>query len=149
VRVNQDLGSQNGVGISLSKHQNWLVYNLLAFEAVVKSRPDDVTQHDFLTNLAKEGNLNRFLNAMAPLRRNYKAFATELDFFGVGPVSMREGDLLGVLFGAVVPFILRPAEGGYQLVGECYAFDLMHGEIFKMLASSSTGSLKSCHITLV
>ncbi|QPC73192.1 hypothetical protein HYE68_003944 [Fusarium pseudograminearum] len=133
----------------LSLHREWLIYNLLAFETVIESRLDDMTQFDFLADIAKDGNASRFINAMAPLRRNYKAFVTELSIFGVGPVSMKEGDVLCVLFGAAVPFVLRPVQGGYHLVGECYAFDLMHGEIFTMITSASSGSLKSSYITLV
>ncbi|KAF5234351.1 hypothetical protein FAUST_7674 [Fusarium austroamericanum] len=133
----------------LSLHREWLIYNLLAFETVIESRLDDMTQFDFLADIAKDGNASRFINAMAPLRRNYKAFVTELSIFGVGPVSMKEGDVLCVLFGAAVPFVLRPVQGGYHLVGECYAFDLMHGEIFTMIGSASSGSLKSSYITLV
>ncbi|RGP78905.1 hypothetical protein FLONG3_2810 [Fusarium longipes] len=111
----------------LSDNKTWLIYNLLAFETVVKSRPDDdMTQEEFLTNLAKDGDHRRFLASLSPLRRNYKAFVTEPDFFGIGPAPMMEGDLLCVLFGAAVPFVLRPVQGGYQLVGECYVFDLMH-----------------------
>ncbi|UZP45187.1 hypothetical protein NXS19_012999 [Fusarium pseudograminearum] len=135
--------------VVLSLHREWLIYNLLAFETVIESRRDDMTQFDFLADVAKDGNASRFINAMAPLRRNYKAFVTELSIFGVGPVSMKEGDVLCVLFGAAVPFVLRPVQGGYHLVGECYAFDLMHGEIFTMIRSASSGSLKSSYITLV
>ncbi|KAG8666677.1 hypothetical protein FPOAC2_11792 [Fusarium poae] len=133
----------------LSPHRSWLIHNLLAFETTVKSRQDDMTQFDFLTSIAKRGNLNRFINAMAPLHHNYKAFVTDLDFFGVGPVTMREGDMLCVLFGAAVPFVLRRTQGGYKLIGECYAFDLMHGEIFTMMALDSSGWLKPSYITLL
>jgi hypothetical protein len=43
---------------------------------------------------------------------------------------MKENDVLCVLYGGNVPFIIRPTTDGeaYTLVGECYVHDLMHGE---------------------
>jgi hypothetical protein len=52
---------------------------------------------------------------------------------GLGPAAAREGDVVVVLFGGVVPFVLRPVErddGGrcWRLVGECFVPGLMQGE---------------------
>ncbi|KAK4457256.1 heterokaryon incompatibility protein-domain-containing protein [Cladorrhinum samala] len=63
---------------------------------------------------------------------------------GLGPAAAREGDVVVVLFGAVVPFVLRAgcerdkfAETGgggggppkyWRLVGECFVPELMQGE---------------------
>ncbi|KAF7868722.1 uncharacterized protein EAF02_009458 [Botrytis sinoallii] len=61
----------------------------------------------------------------------------------LGPGSVRNGDLLVVLFGSTVPFLLREiqvdcveAEPGppgerYKLVGDCYAEGIMEGEILE------------------
>jgi len=45
------------------------------------------------------------------------------------PKSSREGDIICILFGGDVPYVLRPAcDGFYTVVGECYVGNIMHGE---------------------
>ncbi|KAI9651286.1 hypothetical protein NHQ30_001324 [Ciborinia camelliae] len=55
-----------------------------------------------------------------------------------GPTHVRDGDLVVVLFGSIVPFLLRKTRvnyvqiepgKGYNLVGECYVEGIMSGEI--------------------
>ena len=49
---------------------------------------------------------------------------------GLMPHSAQRGDEVWLLRGAVVPFVLRPAEGGkYRLVGESYIHGAMFGEM--------------------
>lgn len=46
-------------------------------------------------------------------------FATDKGYLGRGPVGMKEGDVVCLLFGGRVPFVLREDEDGYyRLVGE-------------------------------
>jgi hypothetical protein len=57
----------------------------------------------------------------------------EMEMEGLGPAAAREGDVVAVLFGGVVPFVLRPCEGPdgerfWRLVGECFVPGLMQGE---------------------
>lgn len=55
---------------------------------------------------------------------------------GLGPEAMRVGDVVVVLFGGVVPFVLRPVDAEsergprrrWRLVGECLVPGLMQGE---------------------
>ncbi|KAF5879373.1 putative ankyrin repeat protein [Botrytis fragariae] len=61
----------------------------------------------------------------------------------LGPESVRRGDLVVVLFGSIVPFLLRkiqvdcvqaepgPSGGRYKLIGACYAEGIMKGEILE------------------
>jgi hypothetical protein len=45
------------------------------------------------------------------------------------PKSSKRGDVICTLFGAEVPYVLRPmAKGFYTVIGECYVDDIMHGE---------------------
>jgi len=51
----------------------------------------------------------------------------------LGPEAAREGDVVAVLFGGIVPFVLRPFEVPegrkcWKLVGECFVPGLMQGE---------------------
>jgi hypothetical protein len=50
---------------------------------------------------------------------------------GIVPYNTRDGDVVAVLYGAEVPFIIRPKdteEVQFELVGECYIHGLMDGE---------------------
>ncbi|KAH8648335.1 hypothetical protein BGZ60DRAFT_423157 [Tricladium varicosporioides] len=55
-------------------------------------------------------------------------FRTEEGYVGLGPYVIQPGDLVGVLFGINVPYILRPVHEGFLLIGECYVHGVMNGE---------------------
>jgi hypothetical protein len=68
-----------------------------------------------------------------------KCFAvTEKGYMVIAPPGTREGDMVCLIMGAEVPFILRPLlkDGGevtnrascYALIGECYVHGMMDGE---------------------
>lgn len=64
---------------------------------------------------------------------HWKRFASSSDgYLGLVPVSSLPGDVVCVVMGASVPFVLRPLHDGYQLIGECYVHGLMCGEASKM-----------------
>jgi hypothetical protein len=66
------------------------------------------------------------LRGTATLRRG---FVPSLGYLGLGPADTREGDIIAILFGADVPFILRKLPNGqYQVIGEAYAHGIMDGE---------------------
>jgi hypothetical protein len=45
------------------------------------------------------------------------------------PKSSREGDVICILFGGEVPYVLRPIRDGYySVIGECYVDNIMDGE---------------------
>ena len=66
-------------------------------------------------------------------------FVTEHGQMGLGPRLMRQRDLVCVLLGSGVPFVLREVSGGgsgdgwYELVGECYCHGIMDGEAVREL----------------
>jgi hypothetical protein len=47
---------------------------------------------------------------------------------GLGPNAMQTGDVVCILFGCKVPYILRPVDGHYLLVGDAYIHGIMDGE---------------------
>jgi len=70
--------------------------------------------------------------AIRALKRR-RLFYSKKGYFGLGPAVMQPGDIVCVLFGAQVPFILRRKDSRYQLVGESYVHGIMYGEAIKML----------------
>jgi hypothetical protein len=69
-----------------------------------------------------------YLGAMGRWMTSRAFLITDRGLVGLGPASMRKGDVVCVLRGGEVPFILRPLEGEYyEFVGECYVHGIMDG----------------------
>ncbi|KAL8707627.1 MAG: hypothetical protein Q9220_007365 [cf. Caloplaca sp. 1 TL-2023] len=47
------------------------------------------------------------------------------------PKQRKIGDVVAILYGWETPFLLRPVQDGYLLVGECYVHGIMHGEVIE------------------
>ncbi|RKL33937.1 hypothetical protein BFJ72_g9719 [Fusarium proliferatum] len=133
----------------LSRSPHWIIRDLIALRDVIEPEGDRMTQAEYLTQTVEGGNSRRYINAVEPIRKPYRLFKTASKDFGVGPVDMKIGDKLCVLFGAEVPFLLRPKGDGYLVIGECYVYDLMHGEILEKLAADPEGQLKAEWIKLI
>jgi len=57
-------------------------------------------------------------------------FGVDNGSLGLGPAIMEEGDIVCVLFGGVMRYILRPSEEGrYLFLGGCNIRDVMNGEV--------------------
>jgi hypothetical protein len=70
-----------------------------------------------------------YLELFADVTDHRRLFKTETGALGLGPEAMREGDIVTVLFGGNVPYVLRPVgDGHYRLVGECYFHSVMGGQ---------------------
>ncbi|KAF4633367.1 hypothetical protein G7Y89_g4750 [Cudoniella acicularis] len=62
----------------------------------------------------------------ASKRRFCKTASGRLGFV---PNSAQEGDVICIMYGGEVPYVLRPAKSGFfKLVGECFIDGIMHGE---------------------
>ncbi|PVH69470.1 HET-domain-containing protein [Cadophora sp. DSE1049] len=64
--------------------------------------------------------------------------ATESGYFGIVPECARTGDHVCIFLGAGTPFILRPVNDAWRLVGESYFYGLMSGEAVRGLDISAT-----------
>ena len=60
---------------------------------------------------------------------NRRLFLTASGHLGLGPEALRADDVVCVLGGAVMPYILRRGVGYFRLVGECYVDGIMDGEV--------------------
>lgn len=89
-------------GRSLTQHLNWSL----------KQSPDSGRFHEVFVRACVD---RRF-------------FITHAGRMGIGPDVMRQGDVVTVLFGGKVPYLLRPVASGYKFLGECYVPNLMSGE---------------------
>jgi heterokaryon incompatibility protein (HET) len=56
-------------------------------------------------------------------------FITDKGHIGMGPDPLQTGDIVCILYGGKVPFILRPESDHHLLVGESYTHGMMDGEM--------------------
>lgn len=59
-------------------------------------------------------------------------FASSTGFLGLAPHGTKEGDIVFVIRGADVPYVLRPRADAYELIGEAYVHGIMDGEALEM-----------------
>ena len=79
-------------------------------------------------NVPGAGDAMRYQYAAVHMCANRRVFITTGGNFGLGPQAMQLGDVICVLFGGAVPFILRPRNDHYLFVGECYLHGVMYSE---------------------
>jgi hypothetical protein len=80
--------------------------------------------YDLDSPLLAEG-ARAFWIAMHENTSNRVIFITDDNLLGVGPETLVEGDVIVYFYGAQVPFVLRPQDGLWRLVGECYMYGLV------------------------
>lgn len=80
-----------------------------------------------LGDISKKNNL---MTAIAEACKGRRFFITGgKHYMGVVPEITEPGDKLCVLLGCCAPFVIRPKNNRYQLLGECFVPGLMDGEI--------------------
>lgn len=55
-------------------------------------------------------------------------FWTEKSYIGIGPALLKESDIICVMLGCSIPFVLREVDDHYILVGHCFVLGFMDGE---------------------
>jgi hypothetical protein len=53
-------------------------------------------------------------------------------WIGVTPGHVLPGDLVVIVFGSRVPFVLRQYGQGYRLISDCYIDGMMHGKAIEL-----------------
>lgn len=69
-----------------------------------------------------------YAGQVAAATNQRSCFRTWKGYIGPGPTMIGKGDLVCVLFGCLVPVVLRKVGSGYVLVGVCFVLGLMDGE---------------------
>jgi hypothetical protein len=95
---------------------------LLMLKVPLSSCRDNPRSAYLFLNLARYGcNLKRI-------------FRTRRGYLGLGPACMREHDIVVVLDGGQVPYILRPlTDSTYAFMGECFVYAIRKGEAYGMI----------------
>jgi hypothetical protein len=87
----------------------------------------------------------RFLHRFLHDRIGHALFLTLGGMLGLGPEGMRADDVVVVLHGASVPFVLRPIEDGlWRLIGECYVYEVNQGRVVREWEEKGSVSESFC-----
>jgi hypothetical protein len=79
-----------------------------------------------------------YLIAMEYLH-NRRPFISTEGYVGLIPAHSKPGDLVCIIFGATIPFVLRRLQGGqHGLIGEAYVYGIMDGEYMQTSPLSET-----------
>ncbi|KAI1102044.1 heterokaryon incompatibility protein-domain-containing protein [Jackrogersella minutella] len=71
----------------------------------------------------------RFQGAFTRACSHRRFFITTGNLMGIGPETMEQNDIIVILFGGKVPYVVRElGEAKYSFIGECYVPGLMAGE---------------------
>ncbi|KAI1380401.1 heterokaryon incompatibility protein-domain-containing protein [Hypoxylon crocopeplum] len=71
----------------------------------------------------------RFHEAFTRVCLHRRFFVTSGNLMGIGPETMEKGDMVAILFGGRVPYVVRKLSNTkYSFIGECYVPGLMAGE---------------------
>ena len=96
---------------------------------------DELLNSDYATTQIFGPDVKDYLNCSAILK-DYAPFLGIKGFMGLCNPRMKAGDVVCVLYGATVPFVLRPTgdadDGTFQLIGEAYCDTVMDGEALDM-----------------
>lgn len=101
-----------------------------------------------LEALFQGGDADRFVDAAATVFQRRARFTTYGGMIGVGSEAMNKNDLVCILYGADVPFVIRGQGTGYILIGGSCNRDLMRGEAVQKLTQPG-GKLVESWIELV
>ncbi|KAE8441673.1 hypothetical protein EG329_004594 [Mollisiaceae sp. DMI_Dod_QoI] len=114
---------------------------IMSFEAAIRrARSSDRQKFDsFIENLT----FNETYWSLRQMVINQAFFITQDGYIGLGPPTVVAGDAVWVLFGTIVPFVLRPQRntswqnseeagpnsGCYHFVGDAFVCGVMDGEV--------------------
>jgi hypothetical protein len=85
-----------------------------------------------LTDEVKSRAWTRYYLALQCLCK-FRPFISKGGYIGIAPQFADSGDMICIIFGAIVPYVLRRLpDKGFELVGEAYVHGIMDGEAMEM-----------------
>ncbi|SMY22211.1 unnamed protein product [Zymoseptoria tritici ST99CH_1A5] len=140
VRAAQTPGMSEDIGMCLIGGRDWRHFegeriNAGDFSAFLvyigrHLKPPPPPQWPSMTQYGKETEMAiRYFAKFEKTSWSRSFFTTEAGRIGLGPMGLREEDVIAVLFGGQTPFVLRPLrDGRYKFIGECYVHGIMDGQ---------------------
>jgi hypothetical protein len=97
-----------------------------------RAQPPNTFMPEYLPSVRKERFVEPFLTSLKV--QDSQFFITSKGCFGLGPLGLQAGDLVIILDGADMPFVVRERGPYCQLMGCAYVHGLMQGEAFQGLS---------------
>jgi hypothetical protein len=120
--------------ISIEDYTKSFEAYLVRLQNVEMQKLDD--SNSSLPKEVKTCNWRKWERAARDTCWNRTIFTTNKGYIGVGPKFLLIGDLVCVLSGGRVPFILRRKGDIFQLIGECYVHGIMSGQALELIRGS-------------
>lgn len=121
-----------------------------SFRAFVSHCSEKFTEAKF-HHLEKEA--KEFSLTLTNIQRGRRIGWTNGHYMGVFPGTTQHGDIVAVLLGSKLPYVLRPHGKDYLLVGPAYVYGIMNGEVMKRFKDFNIGAtahgLEICDLTLI
>lgn len=122
-------------------------------QMVATSDNDYIPLSDMSHRTRLEEDLSTFLTVMARFQDGRRTCITQNFYFGTVPDDAEDGDVIALLVGFSVPFVLRRVNGcaggsadEYKLVGHCYVHGIMDGELIEAVEGNAEPSVKGATI---
>jgi hypothetical protein len=117
-----------------------LVPDFIAYVTrLIGSSAQKINAYPEMQGQASGGDWKNYVHVAHSMSYKRCFFRTSKGYMCLGPNAMEAGDVVCILFGCKVPYVLRPVDGHYLLVGDAYVHGIMDGEAMEQLAS---GELK-------
>jgi hypothetical protein len=101
------------------------------------------------SKMTKSFHVHHLVDYIRLLQQERQFLRTEEGYIGTGPSQTKAGDKVVILYGSILPFILRErGEGRYLLLGEAYIHGLMHGEVFRLHENGKPPSMETQRIVI-
>ncbi|KAK4167721.1 heterokaryon incompatibility protein-domain-containing protein [Cladorrhinum sp. PSN259] len=106
----------------------WEEKDLADFIAFVRSQEPEVVSK-LRDTQPGQGDENNFKTVAMLACKGKKLVFDESDHLALAPEATHIGDWVCILEDGDIPFVLRPHQGHFYLVGECYLYDYMGGRL--------------------
>ncbi|KAH8731580.1 heterokaryon incompatibility protein-domain-containing protein [Phaeosphaeriaceae sp. PMI808] len=102
-----------------------------AMEAMKAMKPSEEISHAEVQDLKRKSEESRWYCSRMGKMCNKRSYLSKSGYVGLGPLQTCPGDLIVILLGAHVPYVLRPSGARkFFLLGDTYCDGMMDGEIF-------------------
>jgi hypothetical protein len=109
--------------IDIVSRRAWNEY-ITNFKQTMPAKDDD--HQNWLSEVSRM--YAGFVERRSLTMRSRSFFISRTGYMGIGPLAVKEGDMICILLGCNIPLLIRKEDDYHVLVGECFVWGLMDGE---------------------
>jgi hypothetical protein len=88
----------------------------------------EASRYPSLAQVATKGDWKRYMHEAHSMSYRRSCIMTTQGYLGSVPNATEVGDVICILYGCKVPYVLRPVDGHFFLVGDAYIHGIMDGQ---------------------